>query len=114
MAFSGVRSSASEGTRDKRFCHARKLTRWPSGPHAFVSSSAWERSGADMDEDGEPEAEEATLAAGSVPVLARLWRWCGSPEVIRTRERNRTRGLRGVTGDTSFDGGTIVRMGSSI
>ena len=44
-------------------------------------SSECERSGADMEDEGEPDLDEPTLCC----------RWWLNPEVIRTRERKRTR-----------------------
>lgn len=57
------------------------LTRWPSGPHPFELAAFAERSGAEMDEQGEPDIEEAPDGSPSESRLRRM------PAVIRTRER---------------------------
>jgi len=68
-----------------RFETAKRFTRWPRVPHPGVQSSSvsGERSGAEMEEDGE-------LVSEDVAVDTRRREWC-SPEVMRTRERKWTR-----------------------
>ena len=72
---------------------ARELIRFPNGPRTLFSS-AWYLSGAEIDDEGDPEAEVFAVPIPSSavelrPVLPRfldLPLEC-RPEVIRTRDR---------------------------
>ena len=80
----------------ERRCHlfvcAYALRRRPRGPQV-VFSSACHRKGADIEEEGEPEAEEEVEDVGSPLEVLVECRCLGRPEVIRTLERNRTLGI---------------------
>lgn len=64
------------------------LTRCPNGPHPFELAAFGERNGAEIDEQGEPDIDDA---ADSCPSESRLRP--RMPAVIRTREWKWTRGL---------------------
>lgn len=82
---------------------ASEFIRFPSGPNALFSS-AWYLSGAEIDEEGEPEAEVFAVSIPLSTVELRLSPPAfldllldGKPEVIRTRGRKRTLGRECLT-----------------
>lgn len=78
---------------------ARELIRFPNGPRTLFSS-AWYLSGAEIDDEGDPEAEVfAVPIPSSIVELRPIPSWfldraleC-RPEVIRTRDRKWTLGM---------------------
>jgi hypothetical protein len=69
-------------------CDASRLTLRPSGPHPLLLSEPCVRSGAEIDDEGDPEIEDALDERPSERRLRRLM-----PAVIRTRDLKWTRAL---------------------
>lgn len=86
----------------RRPAAASALSLRPSGPHVALSS-AWYRSGAEIEDDGEEPEEGVPEESGRWPWGAGvpLVRYRCTPEVMRTRERKRTRGWGRAAGGGS-------------
>ncbi|KAF9242353.1 hypothetical protein BU15DRAFT_72880 [Melanogaster broomeanus] len=98
-ALPGARGTAARG--------ANSRTLLPSGPQPLLSAAWCVRSGADMEDEGEPETDDALEESrGRRPI----------PAVIRTRDRKRTRGddRSGVmgTGSSSSYAPSFMRVGN--
>lgn len=65
-----------------------------------------------MDDEGEPDAELDALAWCVFAADSEAWRLRRRPEVIRTRERNRTRGMGGLTASCPAELSALASRGA--